>query len=83
MAIGQATNVDWRVRDQYYPIGQSIIINGKVCVVRMDRRRQSENCVQCAVKVANGQEQGVVTCCNLRCEKGEREDNTNVHFEKL
>lgn len=83
MAIRQAINVDWKVLDQFFFIGQSIIINGQVCVVRMDRKRQSENCAQCAVKVANGQLEGVVTCDNLLCEKGEREDNTNVHFEKL
>ena len=63
----------------YYPIGQKLSINGKTCVVA--ERGDCVNCVVCVPNVPLHDKE--VTCANLACTAGDREDKTSVHFKKI
>ena len=63
----------------YYPIGQKLSINGTTCVVA--ERGDCVNCVVCVPNVPLHDKE--VTCANLACIAGDREDKTSVHFKEI
>ena len=63
----------------YYPIGQKLSINGRTCVVT--ERGDCVNCVDCVPNVPLHDQE--VTCANLACTAGDREDKTSVHFKEV